>query len=339
MSRRSRRAAPSKAIASIPASVRAGIASFCQDNTEHIARMLDTVVVTTPAEAAAGLESVMAVNSLSAEMLLARFFPAKVLSTYCSDTLNKSGKGSAATLAARIAAVWAKPSFGTEKRNISDVADSSLVEGDARADASATSRTKRRKTTTDWRAPLFYWRGVLALGKSSSCDDSDDNASVVWKGKWVASEDGLPSDEQFTDESVHANTFDMSADVGKLEVDGPLTLQVLAGRECSFHGEYMLDQGDGQGHQTFRDISHNLLFRDDGVVAALGGTEFGQFVSLGRVEGTNEEDGSIQLTLARRYLDIDDRRCEWKTTQCVMDAAKGTDGAELWEKSLPWKCD
>jgi hypothetical protein len=44
-------------------------------------------------------------------MLLARFFAASMLSEYCEARLGKSGKGSEAILAARIAREWSKPSF------------------------------------------------------------------------------------------------------------------------------------------------------------------------------------------------------------------------------------
>ena len=57
------------------------------------------------------LAQVMAVNSLSHEMMLARFFDASVLGIYCKEQLGKSGKGSAATLAARIAREWSRPDF------------------------------------------------------------------------------------------------------------------------------------------------------------------------------------------------------------------------------------
>jgi hypothetical protein len=44
-------------------------------------------------------------------MLLARFFDEALMSSYCETRLGKSGKGTSATLAARIAACWAKPTF------------------------------------------------------------------------------------------------------------------------------------------------------------------------------------------------------------------------------------
>ena len=49
--------------------------------------------------------SVMTVNSLSVEQVLARFFSESMLSSH-AIALGKSGKGNAATLAARVLAVW-----------------------------------------------------------------------------------------------------------------------------------------------------------------------------------------------------------------------------------------
>jgi hypothetical protein len=59
----------------------------------------------------ASLADCMTMNSLSAEALLARFFNADMLRTYCEHRLGVSGKGNEATLAARIARVWSKPNF------------------------------------------------------------------------------------------------------------------------------------------------------------------------------------------------------------------------------------
>ena len=50
-------------------------------------------------------------NNLSAEALLARFFPVEMLRTYCEERLRVSEKGNEATLAARIARAWGKPDF------------------------------------------------------------------------------------------------------------------------------------------------------------------------------------------------------------------------------------
>lgn len=57
------------------------------------------------------LTDCMAMNDLSAEALLARFFDASVLRSYCESRLGVSGKGNEATLAARLAKAWSKPDF------------------------------------------------------------------------------------------------------------------------------------------------------------------------------------------------------------------------------------
>ena len=108
MSSRSRRnKAPT--MASVPASVRAGLASLCEGNEHAVRQMLS--LGTEHADLTPKLLECMGVNSLSAEMLLARFFDAQLLAEYCTQRLGKSAKGAAATLAERIAREWSKPSF------------------------------------------------------------------------------------------------------------------------------------------------------------------------------------------------------------------------------------
>ena len=115
MSRRSRRA-PKKA-ASLPAGVTTGLGSLVEGNESIIASMLsvdDLPKDTTDAQAKkliTSLTDCMSVNNLSAEALLARFFDASMLRSYCESRLGVSGKGNEATLAARIAKAWSKPDF------------------------------------------------------------------------------------------------------------------------------------------------------------------------------------------------------------------------------------
>ena len=90
--------------------------------------------------------------------------------------------------------------------------------------------TNPKRAETDWRTPLFYWRGAI---------DGD-----TWSGTWVASADGLPSDADF---AASENTFTLkcSAELGK-SMSSPATLA----------GSYKLDQGDGLA--DFSDISHEV---------------------------------------------------------------------------------
>ena len=79
----------------------------------------------------------MGVNSLSDEMLLARFFDASLLGTYCRERLGKSDKGGAATLAARIARAWSHEDFAATVTATAGTSGSGKVaasnEGGARA--------------------------------------------------------------------------------------------------------------------------------------------------------------------------------------------------------------
>ena len=112
MSRR-QRSAPK---ANVSSSVRLGLESICEGNESALRSMLDANDADDLVEK---LIDCMGVSNLNAEMLLANFFNAGILSTY-AKRLGKSDKGSTATLAERIAREWAKPSFappaGSSKR-------------------------------------------------------------------------------------------------------------------------------------------------------------------------------------------------------------------------------
>ncbi|KAL7533684.1 hypothetical protein ACHAXR_008073 [Thalassiosira sp. AJA248-18] len=116
MSRRSSRRAPKKA-AYLPAGVTTGLESLVEGNESIIASMLSVDIKSLPSPDArtkliASLTDCMAMNDFSAEALLARFFDVSVLRTYCERRLGVSSKGNAATLAARVARAWSKPTFG-----------------------------------------------------------------------------------------------------------------------------------------------------------------------------------------------------------------------------------
>ena len=78
--------------------------------------MVDASPGSSPDALADKLAGVMAVNSLSAESMLARFFDGDALASHLASDLGKSGKGNPATLAARIVAQW-KPGRGTPAGN------------------------------------------------------------------------------------------------------------------------------------------------------------------------------------------------------------------------------
>ena len=108
-SSRPRRAA--SAPPSLKPSVRRGLESLCESKAAA-ATVRSMLSAAAPGEALVdSLSAVMGVSGLNAEMLLASYFDAGLLGTYCERRLGKSAKGSAATLAARIAREWEKPDF------------------------------------------------------------------------------------------------------------------------------------------------------------------------------------------------------------------------------------
>lgn len=90
-------------------SVRRGLESICDFDEDAVGKMIP--IRATTETTAQTLAKVMSVNAISAEVLLARFFSRELLGPYCEQRLGKSGKGDAATLAARVAREWAKPNF------------------------------------------------------------------------------------------------------------------------------------------------------------------------------------------------------------------------------------
>ena len=131
-----RRSTRQKVIPSLklPPNVLLGISSLIEGNEVIICSMLSVGKESDPVEK---LVSTMAINSLSAEALLARFFDASMLSEYCETRLGKSGKGGTAVLAARIAREWNKSGFSpltlkTESAEVGstiDATSSSVVSG------------------------------------------------------------------------------------------------------------------------------------------------------------------------------------------------------------------
>lgn len=158
MSSRPRRA-PKKAAASLPKGVQTGLGSLVEGNESLLAKMLSVSNLPEDASEAqqklkSALTDCMAMNDLSAEALLARFFDASVLKQYCEDRLGASGKGNEATLAARIARAWAKPDFeplplpepeGKDSNKKSKRGSSDEVVGDE-AGASAQKSDKQKES-------------------------------------------------------------------------------------------------------------------------------------------------------------------------------------------------
>ena len=114
-SRSSSRRNQSAVFPSLPIGVQNGLTCLVSDNQNTVAEMLEISSTTTSETAVEQLTErcakVMKQQQLSAEQFLARFFHATVLSNHISTYYpTKSGKGTSAQVAERIANQWAKNS-------------------------------------------------------------------------------------------------------------------------------------------------------------------------------------------------------------------------------------
>lgn len=246
----------------------------------------------------------MQVNSLSVEMLLARFFDTSLLGSYCEKRLGKSAKGSASTLAARIVSAWGKPRQRSEQS------------------------TKRRKTASspsdDWRRTLFAWQGNLHTDEQSG--------TLTWKGAWVPIESPAQSLCEASRFTSSENQFELTSTSEAAGAELSCAKTWLAGPRGEWRGWYLLDQDDGAGLKRYADNEHRFgLFTvcmealspseqeravsHASVCIATGDTEFGRFVSAGRA--IDASDGTV-LTLCRRYVADGDPRAELRTVADVV---------------------
>lgn len=149
---RPRRAASQPA--ALAPNIQRGLASIVDGNERLIEAMLGAEATGRQNETLAEkLAQVMSSNHLSHEMMLARFFDAKVLGEYCRTVLNKSDKGAAATLAARIAKEWDRKDFDCGGGSTSAAAADEPVAAQA----------------SSWRAPTW-------LELQTDSDDDEEEA-------------------------------------------------------------------------------------------------------------------------------------------------------------------
>jgi hypothetical protein len=382
--RSSSRSAASSSRASIQPSIRRGLESLVAagENASYIAKMLSVNLEDTSSafsrdsmhmKIANALEACMGMNNLTAEMLLARFLDVSVLSHYSVEVLEKSGKGSCATLAARIAKEWSKPDFQQPSVSMSTPTvpvakrkregDDNGGEGSKK---SAPSETVGKDdddddNDNDWKRPLFYWKGKLVY-------DSEKN-NLRWDGSWVSgfAEHGLPDEQEFVKakqtasfELINTGKLGRDPSVGTSEQNGDPLASPLLGVSGRFKGSYLLDQGDGQGPSKYSDKSHHFAIASQGegtnkgpllvAAAACGTTAFGSFVSAGYVKITVTPDFTAatsttevgELILARRYMGDDDSRTSLvKNAKLVLDACFNKaapfdpDGTSFWTDLLP----
>ena len=347
MSRRSQRSRSSTSSGGdtmIPPSIRRGLVTLVKGNESYISRMLSVPNSSDGNKIVTKLEECMRMNQLSAELFLARFLDQSVLSVYASTVLHKSGKGSTATLAARIAKEWSKPTFAIldgEETTPPPSKKPRRAEDEACAEVVAspennTNADEDDEDDLDWRKPLFYWKGKLQWinnNNNDSGDNDNNHTTFVWRGSWhsAVAQHGLPSSREF-ESTKDTNTFRLKGSAATTtsttssnpdEVLLNQNITALVNNEWILKGHYKLDQGDGNGPQKYRDKSHRLVFVQQPtpphepqkylLAGACGRTEFGNFVSAGyakvkNVPNNSNEKIEINFVLARRYIDEKDKR-------------------------------
>ena len=203
------------------------------------------------------------------------------------------------------------------------------------------STRKSTKAVADWREALYYLHGEVytendvrsashaaahtaqrrALTAARALDSRMQ--LTVWEGTWVQSSDGLPTLQDF---AASTNSFKLSTrdflDTGvRLEELSPI------GRSGKFSGNYKIIQGEVS--HKYSDIAHKIVVMDHAatcsLVAERGTSEFGEFVSLGRLV-FGARGSPCSLTLARRYITDDDPRAHqspWQTLFRIASKARG----------------
>lgn len=193
--------------------------------------------------------------------------------------------------------------------------------------ASGTRKEVKKAQAADkW--PIFYWKGV--------CDMID------WKGTWVASTDGLPSDDAF-EASVNSFKVKFSDDpfvqfeddsrelIGWFQVDGKecVGYDKIAFAHYPNDHPFACKEDPEQGRPC---VSHSRI------IGGQGCNEFGMFKSLGRMD-VHDFGGNATLTIARRYvsehpIDFDNPLCKLSAEDMAgrvrCEASKSTH----WE--TPW---
>ena len=172
--RSSRRAASSSSkLDPITPSIRRGVESLVRGNESYAAKMLSVDMSGASSSSVPKIADAfvrcMAMNRLTAEMLLAQFFDASVLSVYSKSVLEKSGKGSAATLAARIAREWSKPDFCASNASPDD--GGNVDRDDEGEEATAPSKRNREIEDDEGDARRRRPNRVKEIERTEEADD------------------------------------------------------------------------------------------------------------------------------------------------------------------------
>jgi hypothetical protein len=126
-----------------PPGVKIGLGRLVADNAETVAKMLQSPS-DKPADLCEQCAKILQQQQLSPASFLARFFDAKILATH-AELLGKSPKGTAPTLAERIAGEWARnnpiPDVHPKRKAVYEEVEDLSPKKKAKADKSASDKS------------------------------------------------------------------------------------------------------------------------------------------------------------------------------------------------------
>ena len=208
----------------------------------------------------------------------------------------------------------------------------------------------------NWRETLFVWDGILSfVEQGTSSEETKDLVEdiIKWEGTWV----GVDSADATKVETLKRDAFqEFVTSDNKFEVSGAAVKGEDVGTDDDVTGVkasafYKLSLISGAGYDlegkkhtdTVHDVylstlrwKGNLQDQVENVTFATGENEFGNFISVGWLRVGN------RVTMARRYIEEDDVRCQWDIEdlrKAVFDqitSESETDGRSIIIP--PWKC-
>ena len=229
-------------------------------------------------------------------------------------------------------------------------------------------------TKEDWRETLFVWDGILSFiegeekGKEEEGGGNEDEGKaevengvrVRWRGTWLgcdsadASKVRTPIRGAFDEFVSSDHAFEVEGAVSRVDDDagdakggaGRDALALLV--DMTGGAGYELGEGTEKGYR--RDARHDVYFfspslrwsgnlrnQVPNVVLAVGGNEYGNFVSVGWLRVGN------RVALARRYVDDDDERSGWDVDdlrRAVFGEIAATSAVDGHVEIVipPWQC-
>lgn len=222
------------------------------------------------------------------------------------------------------------------------------------------STTTTSGMTKNWKETLFIWDGILSFVENDESDEKEAAAAgdkIKWEGTWVGADSvdatkvETPKRGAFDEFVTSDNKFEVTGVAAKGEADkakGVDDAEAIGGEVSTLYKANLID---GPGYdlekEKHKDTVHEVYFstlrwkgnlRDqvENIVFAVGENEFGKFISVGWLRVGN------RVTMARRYIDEDDERCNWDIgdlRKTVFDQiSTHSEDGDLSIIIPPWKC-